>query len=77
MLEFSVKINPSLEKVAINAIKDVLKKIDPSAIFVQNSGLSKSDEDDFKDKKAGKLEFINADEMWASIDKTIAKYECK
>ncbi|MBR2147932.1 MAG: hypothetical protein IKK93_07890 [Campylobacter sp.] len=81
MLEFSVKINPSLEKVAINAIKDVLKKIDPSAIFVQNSGLSKNDEDDFKellkDKKAGKLEFINADEMWASIDKTIAKYECK
>ena len=79
MLEFSVKINPSLEKVAINAIKDVLKKIDPSAIFVQNSGLSKSDEDDFKellkDKKAGKLEFINADEMWANIDKTIAKYE--
>ena len=43
------------------------------------SGLSKSDEDDFKellkDKKAGKLEFINTDEMWASIDKTIAKYE--
>ena len=81
MLEFSVKINPSLEKVAINAIKDVLKKIDPSAIFVQNSGLSKSDEDDFKellkDKKAGKLEFINSDEMWASIDKTIAKYEWK
>lgn len=79
MLEFSVKINPSLEKVAINAIKDVLKKIDPSAIFVQNSRLSKSDEDDFKellkDKKAGKLEFINADEMWAKIDKTIAKYE--
>ena len=79
MLEFSVKINPSLEKVAINAIKDVLKKIDTSAIFVQNSGLSKSDEDDFKellkDKKAGKLEFINADEMWANIDKTIAKYE--
>ena len=65
MLEFSVKINPSLEKVAINA----------------NSGLSKSDEDDFKellkDKKTGKLEFINADEMWASIDKTIAKYEWK
>ena len=58
MLEFSVKINPSLEKVTINAIKDVLKKIDPSAIFVQNSGLSKNDEDDFKellkDKKAGK-----------------------
>ena len=57
----------------------MLKKIDPSAIFVQNSGLSKSDKDDFKellkDKKAGKLEFINADEMWASIDKTIAKYE--
>ncbi|WP_272891276.1 hypothetical protein [Campylobacter devanensis] len=26
MLEFSVKIDPSLEKVAINAIKDVLKK---------------------------------------------------
>lgn len=81
MLEFSVKINPGLEKVAINAIKDVLKKIDPSAIFVQNSGLSKSDEDDFKellkDKKAGKLEFINADEIWASIDKTIAKYEWK
>ena len=81
MLEFSVKINPSLEKVAIKAIKDALKKIDPSAIFVQNSGLSKSDEDDFKellkDKKAGKLEFINADEMWASIDKTIAKYEWK
>ena len=80
MLEFSVKIDPSLEKVAINAIKDVLKKIDPSAIFVQNSGLSKSDEDDFKellkDKKAGKLEFINADEMWASIDKTIAKKLC-
>lgn len=46
---------------------------------MQNSGLSKSDEDDFKellkDKKAGKLEFINADEMWANIDKTIAKYE--
>ena len=39
------------------------------------------DENDFKellkDKKAGKLKFINADEMWASIDKTIAKYECK
>ena len=79
MLEFSVKINPSLEEVAIKAMKDVLKKIDPSAIFVQNSRLSKSDEDDFKellkDKKAGKLEFINADEMWANIDKTIAKYE--
>ena len=46
---------------------------------MQNSGLSKSDEDDFKellkDKKTGKLEFINADEMWANIDKTIAKYE--
>ena len=46
---------------------------------MQNSGLSKSDENDFKellkDKKAGKLKFINSDEMWASIDKTIAKYE--
>ncbi|WP_180384049.1 hypothetical protein [Campylobacter devanensis] len=46
---------------------------------MQNSRLSKSDKDDFKellkDKKTGKLEFINADEMWASIDKTMPK--CK
>ena len=80
MLEFSVKIDPSLEKVAIKAIKDVLKKLDQSAIFMQNSGLSKSEECYvkalLKDKKTGKLEFINADEMWASIDKTIAKKLC-
>ena len=41
--------------------------------------LFSEDENDFKellkDKKAGKLKFINSDEMWASIDKTIAKYE--
>ena len=42
MLEFSVKIDPSLEKVAINAIKDVLKKLTQVRFLCKIVGLVKA-----------------------------------
>ena len=79
MLDISIKINPSLEEVALKAIKDALKSIDPSAMFVKNPSLSPSDEARFlqllEDKKAGKIEYVSSDELWSGIDNIIAKYE--
>lgn len=79
MLDVSIKINPSLENIALQAIKDTLSKIDPSAVFIKNPSLSSDDEARFlellEQKKAGKLEFISSDELWGNIDNIIAKYE--
>mgnify|MGYP006356303141 CR=1 FL=1 len=47
MLDISIKINPSLEEVALKAIKETLKSIDPSAVFIKNPSLSPSDETRF------------------------------
>lgn len=79
MLDFSVKINPSLEEIAIKAIKDTLKKIDPNAVFLGDFDISQSDEKTLKSRikeyQDGKMEFSSLDEINNSLDNVIAKYE--